>query len=317
MSLIDEALKRARMEAAQRAAEGEGLPYPTIPRHLGPRRRRGWLAPAVLALAVLGGVVVGVMLASRGGSPSDRLAGRVAAGADAPTTLSPPEASASPAPATTATGDPAAATTPGPAAGSPITASADEPEPEPAPRRPAAAAAPPTVTTARPTPRPAAPAATEPPPRSAGDAEPVGGSRPAGPAAEPPPPTPPRPAPDSAPRPAAPLPAAPDREATTISDPDSGVLLVLPERADPVAAPDGAGTASEAMIESHVQRLATADGGAIELGGIAWSETGPFALINGRVLAPGSAIEAYTLEAIRPGHVILSGEGRRIQLSLQ
>ena len=69
--------------------------------------------------------------------------------------------------------------------------------------------------------------------------------------------------------------------------------------------------------ESYAQRMPLPGGGAIELGGIAWSETGPFALINGRVVGPGSTIEGYTLERIGPGHVVLTGAGRRIHLSLQ
>ena len=70
-------------------------------------------------------------------------------------------------------------------------------------------------------------------------------------------------------------------------------------------------------IESHVQRFPLPGGGAIELGGIAWSETGPFALINGRVVGPGSAFGDYILERIQQGHVELVGDGRRVHLSLQ
>ena len=116
----------------------------------------------------------------------------------------------------------------------------------------------------------------------------------------------PPPSPES---PAAEPPGAP----TAVTDPDSKVLLVLPEqpREKDIEA------RSEAVAESHVQSFPLPQGGAIELGGIAWSETGPFALLNGRVVGPGAVIQGYTLEHIRPGHVELTGDGRRIQLSLQ
>jgi hypothetical protein len=96
----------------------------------------------------------------------------------------------------------------------------------------------------------------------------------------------------------------------TVTDPDSGVLLVLPDRPEPKVAATGS-------AESFVQQVPLPGGGAIELGGIAWSESGPFALINGRVVGPGAVIDGYTLERIRPGHVVLSGDGRRVHLSLQ
>ncbi len=52
MSLINEALKKARHEAARREAMETGQPYPVTPRHL-PRRRRGGPLPWILAGALL------------------------------------------------------------------------------------------------------------------------------------------------------------------------------------------------------------------------------------------------------------------------
>jgi hypothetical protein len=117
--------------------------------------------------------------------------------------------------------------------------------------------------------------------------------------------------------PAAPSPLTAPSATTTVTDPESGVLLVLPERPDTEVSDSVADPLPDAEAEAYAQQYPLTGGGAIELGGIAWSETGPFALINGRVIGPGSVIEGYTVERIRPGHVILTGDGRRIQLSLQ
>ncbi len=60
MSLINEALKRARVEAARRDAAEKGVPPSALPVYV-PRRRRPWLAPLVgfatglLAVGVAGG----------------------------------------------------------------------------------------------------------------------------------------------------------------------------------------------------------------------------------------------------------------------
>lgn len=263
MSLIDEALKRARMEAARKAAESEGLPYPTIPRHLAPRRR-GWPLPAMVALAVLVGVAVGVLLASRGGSPAARVTEQQLATEAAPT-ASPqmPAVAVEPAQPGESGSQPVVE---GPLAPtSPLVGTTEStPSPAPAPR----------------------PRATRPPTKPL--AERV------------------EPAPEVAPP-----------TATTVTDPDSGMLLVLPDRQASAVVGAGPRGTSETPAESYEQQVPLPGGGTIELGGIAWSETGPFALINGRVVGPGAVIEGYTLERIGPGHVELTGDGRRILLSLQ
>ncbi len=268
MSLIDEALKRARLEAAQRAAESEGMPYPTIPRHLTPRQRRAWLMPVAVALAVIAGLLVGLMLASRGGPTAEQLAslggGETAAALPLTSGLPTPEEAGR---------DPVLTGSKAPARGG--SAGSEE------------------LSRETETPEPAA--EVTPVERAPDDRQAV-----APPAIEPAPPA----------RPAI---AAPPPTTTMVTDPDSGVLLVLPERASQSAAD----SAVDAVAESYVQEYPLPNGSAIELGGIAWSETGPFALINGRVVGPGSIIEDHTLERIRPGHVILTGAGRRIRLSLR
>ena len=55
----------------------------------------------------------------------------------------------------------------------------------------------------------------------------------------------------------------------------------------------------------------------VELGGIAWSEERPFALINGRVVGRGDRVESLTVVAIEPRHVELRGPDGRYQLRLK
>ena len=45
----------------------------------------------------------------------------------------------------------------------------------------------------------------------------------------------------------------------------------------------------------------------LELGGIAYSETAPFAYLNGRLLRVGETAAGYTLVAIERDHVIVRG----------
>ena len=66
MSLIDEALKRAELEAARRDGLRSGA-YPWVPEHMPRRRRgRGVFAAVVLFLAAIG---IGWFLWGRGETP--------------------------------------------------------------------------------------------------------------------------------------------------------------------------------------------------------------------------------------------------------
>jgi hypothetical protein len=326
MSLIDEALKRARLEAAQRAAESEGMPYPTIPRHLGPQRRRRWVVPAVVALAVIGGVALGLLLAgNRDPAPTQ-------------VTELPPDPTLQPGPSAIppGTAEESSADRPAPAAPmetTPIQTAREEVPPAtsgvgPLTLRPAGGEArqpvePPSpgATTSSPQAEPLSAEAPAPrlapSPSAAIPAETAPPSPPAGEKREPPAadlePRAGSPAQGPLPTTTAPAQSSETTEATAtaVTDPDSGMLLELPERSEATA-----GDAEE-TAENHVQRYEPPDGSAIELGGIAWSETGPFALINGSVVGPGSQIEGYTLERIRPGFVILRSTDRRIRLSLR
>lgn len=69
MSLIDEALKRARQEAARQDAAARELRYRQVPVIPGLRQppRRSWLLPVVIATCLIVGIGLGLALSGRGG----------------------------------------------------------------------------------------------------------------------------------------------------------------------------------------------------------------------------------------------------------
>lgn len=103
MSLIDEALKRARQEAARQDEAARELRYRQVPVIPGLRQpaRRSWLLPVVIAACLLVGIGIGLGLAlSRGGGEDQRAAVPPAPVAPPqPSAPSIPEAEATPAPA--------------------------------------------------------------------------------------------------------------------------------------------------------------------------------------------------------------------------
>jgi len=62
---------------------------------------------------------------------------------------------------------------------------------------------------------------------------------------------------------------------------------------------------------------ASLPGGKLELEGIVFSDANPTALINGRVVAPGSYVEGYTVVRIEPNRVELTDDRERIVLTLK
>jgi hypothetical protein len=59
--------------------------------------------------------------------------------------------------------------------------------------------------------------------------------------------------------------------------------------------------------KEFVRRVDLPDGSKLELGGIAYSETAPFAYLNGRLLKVGEGIAGYTLVAIERDRVVVRG----------
>ncbi len=68
---------------------------------------------------------------------------------------------------------------------------------------------------------------------------------------------------------------------------------------------------------TYLRRVRTTDGSVAELGGIAYSETRPIAVINGSVVSNGDFIAGFTVIAVEPERVELEADGVRIFLALR
>lgn len=76
--------------------------------------------------------------------------------------------------------------------------------------------------------------------------------------------------------------------------------------------------ASPAPVRRNYVGEARLPGGAkIELGGIVYSEDHPVALLNGRILRPGSSVEGFTVVEILENRVELRGADRTIFITLK
>lgn len=277
MSLINEALRKARLEAARQDAASRGINYPTIER----APRRPPLAPiltAVVLLAIAGGLFywLGTRSAQDGVEIGEASETATAAPAGLEPTLPEPVAGEAAAPAPVTTEPPATAMAPAPS--SETGAAPREPAPVPAKTQPR-----PTPPALDPRPEPMAPAepVTQPTPPAPIPADPV-----AVPVA-------------TEPQTAAPIepPATPTRTPVT---PETATI-------DP---PPGPGPEAATPVSKTFVREASIPGvGQLRLGGIAWSERQPFALINGRVVGPGDRIQGLQVAAVSRGEVVLRAEG--------
>jgi len=88
---------------------------------------------------------------------------------------------------------------------------------------------------------------------------------------------------------------------------------------------EGVGTDSEALTELEsvsesrvfVGQARLQDGQILDLEGIAWSESEPYALLNGQVIGVGELIRAYRVTEIQQDQVILEQGDDRIVLHLK
>jgi hypothetical protein len=69
--------------------------------------------------------------------------------------------------------------------------------------------------------------------------------------------------------------------------------------------------------KTYIGSVALAGGARIELGGIAWSESEPRALVNDRVVAVGAYVEGFSVSTIEPDRVALEKGGLTIYLSVR
>jgi hypothetical protein len=66
-----------------------------------------------------------------------------------------------------------------------------------------------------------------------------------------------------------------------------------------------------------IERATLASGDTLELGGIAWSETGPYALLDERVVGLGESIMGYMVTRISPQEVELEGSDGALLIRLK
>ena len=294
MSLINEALKRARVEAARRDAAEKGVPPSALPIYQ-PQRQRPWLAPVAgfaAGLAVVG-IAAGAFWLVRQPAPADGPNGQTPqATTDRPAAVDPQVASPSeralhPAAPQSAAPQPSAphsaapqpsAPQPGPAVAASAVPAADR-TPPPSPPT----ASPPQALAPQPSPRRVAPAPTTPataPPGPAtvetrADASPVHTAR-------------------QAPRNVAPPPAS----------------SAAPRAAEPsIGAPPPVG--SRSADKAEYLRQAVIAGTTLKVDFIVWSETRPFAQINDQFLNIGESLDGFTLLSVERERVELEGGGRR------
>lgn len=240
MSLIHEALRRARDETVRRDAAARGIPLAPARSSKG---RSRWLVAAVMILSLA--LVVSLAVVAR---LSSRLTGR-------PTSAEPPAQRLAP-----------ISQLPIP----PSAPAAGESTPERG-RPPASHELASAGTASRPAPAPA----------------------------------------DAAPSPAvSPLDSSENRRSATPRL-DSPVAAATPQDVPKTEAQSPPGS------RVFVRRADLDDGNAIELGGIAWSESGPFALLNGRVVGVGESVRGYLVVEIDPGQVVLERRGQRLALRLK
>lgn len=289
MSLINEALKRARVEAARRDAAEKGVPESALPVYV-PQRRRAWVAPVLgfagglLAVAIAVGVY---WMIARDPSPE--------ASRQATSPLA-----ADPAPSSTTVSDvgvaaesprvPLAAESP---SGSVEPTTGDSTPPTP-PRVAEVVAAEPSTGGAAPSIEPQTVSVAAPQP-TAGEA----GHRrqaPAGSSAPPPsrPPTP---------QPAPPIESPEPVSATAAGEPRPSV------RDRPAAAAPRQGSQAAQAPSSYLREVPLSGGGKIKLDFIVWSETRPFAQINGELVNPGQVKEDFILHRVERDRIELEIDG--------
>jgi len=96
-----------------------------------------------------------------------------------------------------------------------------------------------------------------------------------------------------------------DSPVKTRAAPPSQATTSEPEMASQPAEP--AAEAAPKEVQEFLREATIPGIGKVELGGIAWSGDRPFALVNGRVVRPGDAVSGLTIEQIEPNRVRLRG----------
>ena len=115
----------------------------------------------------------------------------------------------------------------------------------------------------------------------------------------------------------------PELEVVPVSE-DVAPAVDLPEAtqaaspAPPPEAPAARSGAAKGLVDGRVylRRAEAADGSVVELGGIAFSEDRPIAVVNGNVVSVGDMIEGFIVLRIEPERIWLEHGTTRIYLTL-
>jgi len=99
-----------------------------------------------------------------------------------------------------------------------------------------------------------------------------------------------------------------------VSPPTVGVGLSVGQRDPDSEDSPGHGSPQPRVF---VETATLASGDTLELGGIAWSETGPYALLDDRVVGLGESVMGYMVTRIAPQEVELEGSGEAILIRLK
>lgn len=287
MSLISEALRKARQEAARQEALKSGSAYPFLVEPAPDRgKTRTYLILGLLAVLL----AAGLGAAGAVWLMSDKLAVERTRGAEV-------VAEAPPAEPVTVIEE-----TPGSLPAAPEVPQADVPKPEPAPAPETAAPEPsPAQISSEPPARPVAPPPAT-PPVVAPPSDPRLTERPIqlrepAPAADSPVSDPVLPTPvPAAPAPAAPAPA--------------------PETSQPSGATEAAVAAGLEDGKTFVREVPLPGGGALRLNGIAFSEN-PVALFSDKVVAPGEEVQGFKVSKVEAGRVELQGHGVTVYVTVK
>lgn len=307
MSLVNDALKKARLEAARGEAANRSIPYPLLGRGEQPASRIWIVALGILALLVAAGGFFLFRAGERSALQANHAEPTPLAAKPEPTE---PTVTAEPA-APLETGGSGEPSRPGPATETdlPTRSAPSRPQPDrPQPNRPQAAPA-------RVVPETEARSAV-----ADSDAGEIA-----------PPPAQPRPSvatvtPDPVRRrPSPPEAAVATSQAPTEEDPEytsEDSTEDSPEPSDqveatpqPAAADDS--PANDTAAREFLRKAEINGVGEIELGGIAWSGDRPFALINGRVVRPGDSVSGLLVEDIQPNTVRLQSDQGALVLKLK
>lgn len=102
---------------------------------------------------------------------------------------------------------------------------------------------------------------------------------------------------------------------TKLPDPPLEGVSLSPGTRNPGAEDSPGNSSPQARV--FVERATLASGDTLELGGIAWSQTGPYALLDERVVGLGESVMGYLVTRIAPQEVELEGSDGTILIRLK